>query len=583
MKKTRLGKHILRFAMVAFVFITILFGAIIYWNTNSSVVKTMGAQASQIASNFASQIDGEQYKKLATTLEEDDLYWELREQLNDLKEKNGVLYAYTFAIPEPGKSPSYLTYGAPRDAPPETVGTIGLESTGTSPEEIQEVIKKGNLFTSVKDDGEFGQYVTGYVAIKDTSGKAVAVVGVDISADVVKTIQKDVIASVLPIVLSLIIIICLVVLYIIYRSTNKILNPLVELKEATMNFADGDLKGAEEQVSQIQYKANNEISDFVQAFSTSLLKLKKTLKLVKDSSTEVHGFTSLIQETMIKVHVSNNDMAQNISSLAINGEKQHISNNEVLMAMGEMAVGIQRLADSTNSMTHSSTEVTKLVENSVLDSEKVIRKIETVESSVIKTSEHVKDMGEKYRSIEEMVKVITSIAEQTNLLALNAAIEAARAGEAGKGFAVVADEVRKLAEMSRSSAEDIRDQLHQFEAITSRVVDEMNQSSVLAKEGNRAVHIIGERLEMILQAVMKVNDEIQEESAVIEQMSASSEEVLASTEQMNDFVRHSAADTTNVAHSSDHQVELVEELNLEVNKLQTLMQEMVQDISTFRI
>ncbi|WP_442853796.1 methyl-accepting chemotaxis protein [Bacillus sp. FJAT-22090] len=192
-------------------------------------------------------------------------------------------------------------------------------------------------------------------------------------------------------------------------------------------------------------------------------------------------------------------------------------------------------------------------------------------------------MGEKYRSIEEMVKVITSIAEQTNLLALNAAIEAARAGEAGKGFAVVADEVRKLAEMSRSSAEDIRMQLQKFEEITSRVTEEMNQSSVLAKEGNSEVHTIGERLEMILQAVVKVNDGIQEDSAIIEQMSASSEEVLASTEEMNGVVRQNTEDTTSVAKSSDQQVELVEELNDEVYKLQASMQEMIQDISKFRI
>ena len=92
----------------------------------------------------------------------------------------------------------------------------------------------------------------------------------------------------------------------------------------------------------------------------------------------------------------------------------------------------------------------------------------------------------------------------------------------------------------------------------------MNQSSVLAKEGNSEVHTIGERLEMILRAVVKVNDGIQEDSAIIEQMSASSEEVLASTEEMNGVVRQNTEDTTSVAKSSDQQVELVEELNDEV-------------------
>ena len=92
--------------------------------------------------------------------------------------------------------------------------------------------------------------------------------------------------------------------------------------------------------------------------------------------------------------------------------------------MNEMSIGIQRLADTTSEIAESSSAMTGLVETSVSHSQEVVSQIQNVESSVLRTANHVEEMGDKFRSIEEMVTIITSIADQTNLLALNAAIEA---------------------------------------------------------------------------------------------------------------------------------------------------------------
>jgi len=182
-----------------------------------------------------------------------------------------------------------------------------------------------------------------------------------------------------------------------------------------------------------------------------------------------------------------------------------------------------------------------------------------------------------------MVTIITSIADQTNLLALNAAIEAARAGEAGKGFAVVADEVRKLAEMSKASADKIHMHLESFKKITDRALQEMASSTLDVQAGNKAVQHIGESLEKILQSVLEVNNKIQDDSAVIEEMSAGSEEVLATTEQMNAIEKHSVLGTKEVATASDLQVTMVSELNEVVTILDQTSKEVIETINTFKL
>jgi methyl-accepting chemotaxis protein len=227
--------------------------------------------------------------------------------------------------------------------------------------------------------------------------------------------------------------------------------------------------------------------------------------------------------------------------------------------------------------------MTGLVETSVSHSQEVVSQIQNVESSVLRTANHVEEMGEKFRSIEEMVSIITSIADQTNLLALNAAIEAARAGEAGKGFAVVADEVRKLAEMSKASADEIHMHLESFKKITDRALQEMSSSTIDVQAGNKAVQHIGVSLEKILQSVLEVNNKIQDDSAVIEEMSAGSEEVLATTEQMNAIAKHSVLGTKEVATASDLQVSMVSELNEVVTILDQTTKEVIETINTFKL
>ena len=381
----------------------------------------------------------------------------------------------------------------------------------------------------------------------------------------------------------MVILLSVVIIFILYRYVRAALKPLTNMQDASIKFANGDLRGAEEILKSTAIKQNNEISDFSKSFRKSIGQLSSILTNMNVTAGSLLKVSDELEEVMKSVRSSNDEISESIYKIASGSEIQKTNNDEALTAMEEMTIGIQRIADSSTSVATSSSDMTELVTASEANSKSVIRQIKNVEVSVLATEKHVKDLGEKYHSIEEMVSVITGIADQTNLLALNAAIEAARAGEAGKGFAVVADEVRKLAEMSRKSAEEIRIHIQGFQTVTVQALEEMARSAEDVQNGSRAVEEIGNDLSKVLQSVLHVNEEVQDVSAVTEQMSASSEEVLASMEQVASIVNESVEQTKTVAVSADYQVSTVEDLDKTIQTLQQSADQLHKAINQFKL
>ncbi|WP_042477153.1 methyl-accepting chemotaxis protein [Bacillus ndiopicus] len=582
-QKNRLASRIVAITIAVFIVLIASNVFMMIYNTKKSVEATIGEHNVTIAQNIAKYLDIDGYKQLVNSPDESELYWKLREQLNELREKNGVLYAYTFVPPTNGEEGQavFLVDGMPVDDL-ENAATIGSESSATSNADLIQALKEDYHYTDVIES-EFGQFISGTIPVKDANGEVVIYLGIDIAAEYVDIVSSLISKEVIPTVVIIFSLIAIFGLAILYYYINKSLRPLKSLQESATYLAEGNIKDANEAASNIDITNGNEISLFVKDFTSALKQLSTTFETIHTKTHSLEQVVEDINATAHHVNNSNNTIATSLTQIAESSGKQQISNDEVMQAMSEMAIGIQRLADTTSDIAESSNDMTELVEKSTTNSKQVVQQIQNVEASVVKTSEQVREMGERFHSIEEMITVITSIADQTNLLALNAAIEAARAGEAGKGFAVVADEVRKLAEMSRTSADDIHQHLQSFLEIAERALSEMAVSTEDVKEGSLAVTAIGENLENILQSVIRVNNNIQENSAVIEQMSASSEEILASAEDMNQLVTNTTTQTQEVAKSIDIQVDMVEKLNDVVDKLDSTSKEVVNEIEKFKL
>jgi len=266
------------------------------------------------------------------------------------------------------------------------------------------------------------------------------------------------------------------------------------------------------------------------------------------------------------------------------GDHERIKNsiNNVTESLGktltEVSQGASEVASAVEQMTRTIFETTKNTTTAAeasknagrvaKDGGKVVK--ETIEgmiriSEVVKKSaETVQELGKSSNEIGEIIQVIDDIADQTNLLALNAAIEAARAGEQGRGFAVVADEVRKLAERTSKATQEIAGMIKHIQKDTEGAVKSMQQGTKEVENGRNLAQKAGDSLKEIIMGADSVTDIVTQVAAASEEQSRSSEQITQNIELITNVTQQSATGVRQIAHAA-------EELNQLTSNLQSLI------------
>ncbi len=329
----------------------------------------------------------------------------------------------------------------------------------------------------------------------------------------------------------------------------KIANPIVEIQKASVRVANGDLT-----VERLVNKSKDEVGVLTEAINTMVDNLKT---LIKDTAEISEKLASSSEE----LTASSNEMARGIEQVAATTEQLASGAGDQAMHAAETLEVIHQVAKEVDVIQQSSQEIAQASElaneashhgiSSVNQSKK---QMSIIEGKVGFTAEIVRNLSSKSQEISQIVTAIHSIAAQTNLLALNAAIEAARAGEQGRGFAVVADEVRKLAEQSGESTKQIGEIMSsvleetlQAEKSMHEVVQAVETGTEVMNQNERSFDAIAKIIEELAGKIKEVSDRalqineisskavqsVENISAITEQSSAGSEELAASMEQQS--------------------------------------------------
>ncbi len=331
------------------------------------------------------------------------------------------------------------------------------------------------------------------------------------------------------------------------EEQSEYLSQSVETILGEMNeFADGNL------TVRLDIEKDDDIGKLFAGFNRSVA--------------NIHRMIQQLQESIETTASAATQISSSSEELAAGVQEQSAQSSEVAAAVEEMT---RTIIDNSNNATRTAqvaTENGKMAQaggETVLETTKKMREIADV---VTKSAGTVEKLGVSSQQISEIISVIDDIADQTNLLALNAAIEAARAGEQGKGFAVVADEVRKLAERTTQATKQIEEMIKAIQSETREAVDSMKRGTKEVEEGMKLADKAGEALEKIVSETQKSVDMINQIAAASEEQSSTSEQISKNVEAISSVSNESAAGVSQIARSADDLNRLTENLRNLVSK-----------------
>jgi methyl-accepting chemotaxis protein len=294
-------------------------------------------------------------------------------------------------------------------------------------------------------------------------------------------------------------------------------------------------------------------------------------------------------EAVSQMAGSVDQLTREIEGVSRGAQNQTEAVNKAVKITGQISTAIQQVANNAEIGVKGSEKAAKVAEGGSETVSATIYGMQTIQSKVSISAQKVQEMGKRSQEISVIVETIEDIASQTNLLALNAAIEAARAGEHGKGFAVVADEVRKLAERAGSATQEIESLVHEIQTTVKDAVFAMQEGSTEVDHGVKQANLAGQALSEILEAVEEVRSQVSGISDAALHMEQLSNELVNATDSVSVVVEENSvamekmtASASIVSNAIENIASITEENNAAVEEVSASSEEMsaqVEEVS----
>ncbi len=344
----------------------------------------------------------------------------------------------------------------------------------------------------------------------------------------------------------------LIAAFFMWSSVAMILRPIIRIKDVVNSYAKGDLTTrADVKVAFLGKQLNDEVSELGRSVDEMADRMSTVIGKMSDSSKHLA--------------VASEQLNVSSTSMEIGANKQNEQTTNVATAMEQMGATVLEVARSSHNVAESALSARDIASNGGDVVREAIIAMKEVSESTSVTADMVAKLGKSSEEIGTIVSVINDIADQTNLLALNAAIEAARAGEQGRGFAVVADEVRKLAERTGLATKEISLMISTIQSDTSIAVKAMDEGTAKVENGVKLANEAGDALEQIDQGIQNVSDMISQIATATEEQSATTGEININMESITEVSISTIYSIQEVVRSTDELALLSKDLDVLVS------------------
>lgn len=370
----------------------------------------------------------------------------------------------------------------------------------------------------------------------------------------------------------------LISIFIWLYITRNIVKPIIRMKESANHIAEGDLSNDMEALN-----SKDELGDLNEALQKMVGNLRDIVGYSKDISSRVLSSSQVLATATNETRSGSKHITETMNEMAEGSEQQAQDAVTIAESMNEFTESIDKAYNHGITISDTSQNVLELAVSGNENMATSLQQMKTIHHIVEEAVHKVRSLEQHSQDINKLVQVINGIAEQTNLLSLNAAIEAARAGESSKGFAVVAEEVRKLADGVSDSVQDITRIVNGTQQEIHTVITYLESSFTEVEKGTENLTDTGQAMQHIKQSVTHVADSIKEVTDGLKQLTNQSITINQSIENIASVSEESAAGIEETFSITEQSAHSMDQVLLNAEELEQLANELNEKMGQFTI